>query len=697
MSDLWKYSKNGQIVGPVPASELEAALRAGFLSSDDMVWHESLGCWRAIKEIEQLLTPVEATVAAAAAADPAGTTGTRWRYSKDGVVSPYVTRDHIASLLFQGGLNDDDQVWSDELGCWQPLGCVSNLLVTEAKERPSNTSDANNIPAPVIAPRPKQRQRPRRPTPSAGDGVLRPILLGAALAALLAMAFFWLVRGPSWEQQSKAALIERHAQAKALAASGHRTRAADEFRAIVDEVKGRNLTDAQLVAIVRDAELQLQAGQERPSLSHSKPISRAAPLTPPLASVGERSHPSRRELGPIPLAQWPNPVVGSAHYSDSRSTKTDPALVPRAPDTLSRFEAAAGTSAAAQETVEQPHAGAPRHSESSHFWFYILPLREGFSLSHPGLRGISFVNGASPKVRAVANGGVRTGMIGIDVHVVEPNTLVERSAASFSIGLVGGRVNVQSVQLQDVHMDLTFELLDAAQKRVAMLKLVSPVRDRTARALAEASENKASAERSLQALAREHDVAVELHNAALVQARALFQRYEGERNAFVREALLDQLLAKSGVIDRQKLTIDECRSKVAVMQNLFAKSSAAYDAAMKKCIQRADEGRIQLHARRTELVTRVAELEAARAAVQRRLDEADFKKRNMSAPVGPGGQEDQSETASLRKQWSDRADQASQEMERITASTLSAFKEMSEIDQQLSTPLDEHHGRDDRQ
>src|SRR5688572_21143820 len=113
ISDSWKYSKDGCISATVSLKTLRQFVDSGQLSLEDMAWHSSLGSWCSVKDVEQLIRPMSTDLNDA---EPAAKPGVRWRYSKAGALSSYVTHEQVVSLLLHGELDADDQVWSDDLG-----------------------------------------------------------------------------------------------------------------------------------------------------------------------------------------------------------------------------------------------------------------------------------------------------------------------------------------------------------------------------------------------------------------------------------------------------------------------------------------------------------------------------------------------------------------------------------------------------
>lgn len=69
-SQAWYYLANGEQTGPVSIQQLGALCADGTLSSDDLIWTESLGDWKKVSDVDAVASAVSGAPAAAAASKP---------------------------------------------------------------------------------------------------------------------------------------------------------------------------------------------------------------------------------------------------------------------------------------------------------------------------------------------------------------------------------------------------------------------------------------------------------------------------------------------------------------------------------------------------------------------------------------------------------------------------------------------------
>lgn len=137
----WYYSKDGQSIGPFSEADIQDQFIAGQIDEETLVWQEGMEEWVPMKETSMILSKDDAV----------------WFYSVGEDSQGPVSTTVIISLLEQGTIQSDTDVWKEGQSDWEPLNqTVLAQFIPKPEEEVALDDFASQKPIPPKDPEQKR-------------------------------------------------------------------------------------------------------------------------------------------------------------------------------------------------------------------------------------------------------------------------------------------------------------------------------------------------------------------------------------------------------------------------------------------------------------------------------------------------------------------------------------------------------------
>jgi antitoxin component YwqK of YwqJK toxin-antitoxin module len=123
----WYYGRKGQHKGPVAVEQLQKLIGSGRALPTDLAWHEGMGDWTAIRDIQELSASVTEA------------TANVWYYGQNDEQQGPASLLELRKLIAAGTVGHDWLAWKDGMGEWAAISTLAPFAGVKASPKPSET------------------------------------------------------------------------------------------------------------------------------------------------------------------------------------------------------------------------------------------------------------------------------------------------------------------------------------------------------------------------------------------------------------------------------------------------------------------------------------------------------------------------------------------------------------------------------